>query len=63
MVKDELTAYAVPDSTKRWMEKFNPANEGLYSTMEDGKVQQDRGYRDWETKTVKPRQQIGRAHV
>lgn len=44
VVKDELTAYAVPDSTKRWMEKFNPANEGLYSTMEDGKVQQDWGY-------------------
>ncbi|MBP1677555.1 MAG: hypothetical protein H6Q20_2114 [Bacteroidetes bacterium] len=44
VVKDELTAYAVPDSTKRWMEKFNPANEGLYSTMVDGKVQQDWGY-------------------
>lgn len=44
VVKDELTAYAVPDSTKRWMEKFNPANEGLYSIMVDGKVQQDWGY-------------------
>jgi hypothetical protein len=44
VVKDELTAYAVPDSTKRWLEKFNPANEGLYSTMVDGKVQHDWGY-------------------
>ena len=23
VVKDELTAYAIPDSTKRWLEKFN----------------------------------------
>lgn len=44
VVKDELTAYSIPDSTKRWMEKFNPANEGLYSTMVDGKIQQDWGY-------------------
>jgi hypothetical protein len=43
-VKDELTSYLVPDSTKRWMEKFNPANEGLYSTMSDGNNQQDWGY-------------------
>ncbi|MDP4270544.1 MAG: glycoside hydrolase family 97 catalytic domain-containing protein, partial [Bacteroidota bacterium] len=44
VVKDELTAYSIPDSTKRWLEKFNPANEGLYSSMVDGKVQQDWGY-------------------
>ena len=41
---DELTAYSIPDSTKRWMEKFNPANEGLYSTMANGNTQQDWGY-------------------
>lgn len=44
VVKDELTAYSIPDSTKRWLEKFNTANEGLYSSMVDGKVQQDWGY-------------------
>jgi len=44
VVNEELTAYCIPDSTKRWMEKFNPANEGLYSTMSDGDVQQDWGY-------------------
>jgi alpha-glucosidase len=44
VVKDELTAYTIPDSTKRWMEKFNPANEGLYSTMKDGNEQKDWGY-------------------
>lgn len=44
VVNDELTAYSIPDSTKRWMEKFNPANESLYSNMVDGKTQQDWGY-------------------
>jgi alpha-glucosidase len=44
VVNDELTAYSIPDSTKRWMEKFNTANEGLYSTMKDGSVQQNWGY-------------------
>ena len=43
-IKDELTAYIIPDSTKRWLEKFNPANEGLYSMMKDGNVQKDWGY-------------------
>jgi hypothetical protein len=41
IIKDELTAYSVPDSTKRWLEKFNPANEGLYKMMKDGNVQKD----------------------
>jgi hypothetical protein len=44
VIKDELTAYSVPDSTKRWLEKFNPANEGLYSAMTDGSEQKDWGY-------------------
>ena len=44
VMNDELTAYSITDSTKRWMEKFNPANEGLYSTMKDGNTQQDWGY-------------------
>ncbi|MDP4208863.1 MAG: glycoside hydrolase family 97 catalytic domain-containing protein [Bacteroidota bacterium] len=44
VVNDEFTAYCMPDSAKRWMEKFNPANEGLYTTMTDGNTQQDWGY-------------------
>jgi Glycoside hydrolase 97. len=44
IVNDELTAYCIPDSTKRWLEKFNPANEGLYSTALVGSTQQDWGY-------------------
>ena len=44
IMNDELTTYSIPDSTKRWMEKFNPANEGLYSTMKDGSTQQDWAY-------------------
>jgi len=44
VMNDELTSYAIPDSTKRWMEKFNTANEGLYSAMVDGNTQQDWGY-------------------
>ena len=44
VVNDELTSYSIPDSTKRWMEKFNPANEGLYTPMKDGSLQQDWAY-------------------
>ena len=44
VINDELTVYSIQDSTKRWMEKFNPANEGLYSTMKDGNAQQDWAY-------------------
>ena len=44
VVKDEFTAYSVPDSTMRWLTKFNPANEGLYSTLKDGNEQKDWGY-------------------
>lgn len=44
VVNDELTTYSVADSTKRWLEKFNPANEGLYTSSKDGNLQQDWGY-------------------
>lgn len=44
VIKDELTAYNVPDSTKRWLQKFNPANEGLYKMMKDGSEQKDWAY-------------------
>jgi alpha-glucosidase len=43
-VVDELTAYTIPYGTRRWLEKFNPANEGYYREYTDGKVQQDWGY-------------------
>jgi alpha-glucosidase len=44
VVKDERTAYCIPDSAKRWLEKFSPANEGLYTNMKDGNTQQDWAY-------------------
>ena len=39
VVDDELTSYTIPKDTKRWMEKWNPANEGIYTTMSDDKIQ------------------------
>jgi len=38
VVKDELTAYSIPSETARWMEKWNTANEGLYTAINNGKV-------------------------
>jgi alpha-glucosidase len=38
VVKDELTSYTVPKETMRWMEKWNPANEGLYTAMNADKI-------------------------
>jgi len=38
-VKDELTSYAIPKETLRWMEKWNAANEGLYTQMSEDKIQ------------------------
>ncbi|MDN3670399.1 glycoside hydrolase family 97 catalytic domain-containing protein [Echinicola jeungdonensis] len=44
VVMEELTSYTIPDSTTRWLEKFNPANEGYYRKMKDGQLQQDWAY-------------------
>ena len=44
VVNDELTSFTIPDSAKRWMEKWDPANEGLYLIMNDDNVQQSWGY-------------------
>lgn len=41
VIKDEFTAYTVPENTKRWLEKWNPANEGLYSALTDDSIQQN----------------------
>lgn len=38
VVKDELTSYTIPQETTRWMEKWNPANEGLYTAMSNDKI-------------------------
>jgi alpha-glucosidase len=44
-VKEEHTSYMIDQETTRWMEKWNPANEGLYTEMSGEKVQQsDWGY-------------------
>jgi len=40
VIKDELTAYPIPSKTKRWMEKWDLANEGPYSLIKDESVQQ-----------------------
>ena len=40
VVKDEFTSYSIPQSAKRWLEKWNTANEGLYIAMNDENTQQ-----------------------
>lgn len=45
VVKDEFTSYHVQSDSKRWLEKWNPANERVYSILDGNKnVQQDWGY-------------------
>lgn len=38
-IKDEFTSYSISKETVRWMEKWNAANEGLYTLMSDDKIQ------------------------
>ncbi|HTI89481.1 MAG TPA: glycoside hydrolase family 97 catalytic domain-containing protein [Puia sp.] len=40
-VKEEMTSYTITPGTSRWLEKWNPANEGLYKAMKDDSVRQD----------------------
>lgn len=40
VVNDEFTAYQIPKESKRWLEKWNTANEGLYAESSDDKIQQ-----------------------
>jgi hypothetical protein len=40
IIKDEFTSYQIPKETKRWMEKWNPANEGLYAVTNNDKIVQ-----------------------
>ncbi|HEY6899868.1 MAG TPA: glycoside hydrolase family 97 catalytic domain-containing protein, partial [Puia sp.] len=44
VVRDELTSYTIDRQTLRWMEKWNPANEGLYTTMKNDSIRQQWGY-------------------
>lgn len=44
VIKDELTAYNIPETTKRWMEKWDMANEALYTFIKDKSVQQTWSY-------------------
>lgn len=39
-INDELTSYSIVAETKRWLEKWNPANEAIYTEMRRDKVQQ-----------------------
>lgn len=38
VMKDELTSYSFPKETARWLERWNPANEGLYTAITNGRV-------------------------
>jgi hypothetical protein len=44
VMKDELTAYSFPKETSRWMERWNPANEGLYTPMTNRMMPGEWGY-------------------
>jgi alpha-glucosidase len=44
VIKDELTSYNIPENTKRWMEKWDMANEALYAFIKDKTVQQTWSY-------------------
>ena len=39
IMKDEFTSYSITKETTRWLEKWNPANEGLYTPMSDDNIQ------------------------
>ncbi len=41
IIEDELTSYNIPSDAKRWLEKWNRANEGLYIAMNDDNTQQE----------------------
>jgi alpha-glucosidase len=44
VVKDELTSYSFPKETSRWMERWNAANEGLYTAMANRMTPGEWGY-------------------
>lgn len=40
IINDEFTAYQIPKEHTRWLEKWNPANEGLYTASANGSITQ-----------------------
>ncbi|HEY3406046.1 MAG TPA: glycoside hydrolase family 97 catalytic domain-containing protein [Ohtaekwangia sp.] len=45
VMKDEFTSYSVPPPSKRWLEKWNPANERFYTVAKGNNAeQQEWGY-------------------
>ncbi|MBN2274224.1 MAG: glycoside hydrolase family 97 catalytic domain-containing protein [Bacteroidales bacterium] len=38
-IRDEHTAYVIPEGTERWLQKFDLSNEGLYRKMNDANIQ------------------------
>jgi alpha-glucosidase len=44
VVQDELTGYRIPSGTRRWMEKWDMANEALYTRIKDDAAQQTWSY-------------------
>lgn len=44
VMNDELTSYTINEGTKRWMQKWDLANEGLYTFIEDENEQQTWSY-------------------
>jgi alpha-glucosidase len=43
-MKDELTSFSIAKETTRWMERWNPANEGLYTAMTNRMIPAEWGY-------------------
>nr|MDA3817286.1 glycoside hydrolase family 97 catalytic domain-containing protein [Prolixibacteraceae bacterium] len=43
-IRDEFTSYIIPESTERWLQKFDLSNENLYNEMSNGNIQQDWSY-------------------
>ena len=43
-ITEEITSYQIPPKATRWLEKWNPANEGLYQEMQSDSIQGEWGY-------------------
>ena len=43
-IMDEFTSYVIPDSTLRWLQRFDLSNENLYDQMNHANVQGNWGY-------------------
>ncbi|MCL6219520.1 glycoside hydrolase family 97 protein [Zunongwangia pacifica] len=43
-INNEFTSYSIPTEATRWLEKWNPANEGLYQQMQGDSLQGEWGY-------------------